>query len=498
MRTSGILYHITSLPTPYGIGTVGRKAREFADFLVKAGMSLWQILPLCPTSYGDSPYQSFSTFAGNTNLIDLDALVGDGLLTRGECEGESWGSDPLRVDYDAVSAGRERLFGAAYERFAKKPRPDFDGFCEKQAEWLDDFALFMAIKDANHGASWDTWDKELRLREPEALEKARERYADKINYYRFTQYIFYKQWRSLKSYCNARGIRIVGDLPIYVAFDSADVWASPELFLLDDECRPIDVAGCPPDAFTADGQLWGNPLYRWDDMEKDGYGWWVRRMKHCSELYDITRIDHFRGFEAFYCIPFGMPNARVGEWRKGPGLKLFKAMEEKLGRLEIIAEDLGFLTDEVREMLRDSGYPGMKVLQFGFWHKGNSAYLPHNYDRNCVVYTGTHDNDTILGWERTTDPRDVRYARDYMNTKHREPLNWPMMRLALASGADTAILTMQDILGLGSEARMNIPSTVGGNWSWRAPDGVLTDTLAKRLRRLCDIYRRSPDCPKAE
>ena len=492
MRRSGILYHITSLPSPYGIGSIGRHAREFVKFLVEAGQSCWQILPLCPTSYGDSPYQSFSTFAGNANLIDLDDLVNEGLLSREECRAVNWGSDPLRVDYDAVSENKNKLLRKAFRRFAANVSTDYADFCEAESAWLDDYALFMAIKRGCGNASWDTWDDGLRLRDPDALQRARTEYATDMELQKFIQYQFYKQWTALKEYANNRGIKIIGDLPIYVAADSADVWASPELFMLDKDCKPIDVAGCPPDCFTADGQLWGNPLYDWERMERDDYSWWVRRIKQCSRLYDITRIDHFRGFEAYYAIPYGMPNARIGEWRKGPGLKLFRAVEKQLGKQDIIAEDLGFLTPSVREMLAESGYPGMKVLQFAFDPNGDSDYLPHNYPRNCFVYTGTHDNDTVNGWAKTAAPGDVRFARDYLRTRHGEQLAWPMMAAAMASPADTCILTMQDLLGLGSEARMNTPSTVGGNWAWRAPDGALTAKLASRLRRMTDVYRRIP------
>ncbi len=497
MRRCGVLLHITSLPSPYGIGTFGRHAREFADFLQKAGQTYWQILPLCPTGYGDSPYQSFSTFAGNPYLIDLEQLIEDGLLTAEQCELLPWGGHKGYVDYEIMFSSRSRILHMAYDRFKNSIPQDYYSFIEKEADWLDDYALFMSIKAAYDGASWDMWDDDLRMRRAEALDKAREQYADDIAYQKFVQYEFYKQWTALKQYVNERGIEIIGDLPIYVSADSADVWSAPQLFMLDEQYKPIEVAGCPPDAFTDAGQLWGNPLYDWDKMEQDDYSWWVRRIRQCRRLYDVTRIDHFRGFESYYAIPYGMPDAKVGQWRKGPGLKLFRSIEKQLGKQNIIAEDLGFLTPSVKRMLRASGYPGMKVIQFGFDPNGDSEYLPHNYEKKCVVYTGTHDNETIIGWGKHSPKADVRYAKRYLGVTRSNPINWAMMTAAVVSVADTAILMMQDLLDLGSEARMNTPSTLGDNWKWRAPEGVFTDYLANRLYTLCDTYRRVPQKPTA-
>ncbi|MBE6754076.1 MAG: 4-alpha-glucanotransferase [Ruminococcaceae bacterium] len=489
-RRSGVLLHITSLPSPYGIGTVGRQAREFVDFLAEAGQSFWQILPLCPTSYGDSPYQSFSTFAGNTYLIDPDRLIEDGLLEKAECEALEWGSDPLAVDFGLMYESRNILLRKACGRLLTAPPEDYADFCKAEADWLEDYALFMAIKYDNGGVSWTEWPEELRRRESAAMEEAKERLAADVDFHKAAQYLFFRQWTELKQYANERGVEIIGDLPIYVAMDSADVWASPGLFMLDEDLIPIEVAGCPPDCFTADGQLWGNPLYNWEAMKNQRYRWWVRRIASCERLYDVTRIDHFRGFAGYYCIPYGMDNARIGQWREGPGIELFRVIKAELGERRIIAEDLGFLDDSVRKLLRQSGYPGMKVLQFAFDADGDSDYLPHHYPRNCIVYTGTHDNDTTLGWAAHARRKDVRFAKQYTRAGRALPLNWAMICTALSSVADTVITPMQDILGLGSEARMNTPSTLGCNWQWRMSADVCTPELAAKLRKYCEIYRR--------
>ena len=366
MRSSGVLMHISSLPSPYGIGTMGKAAVQFVDFLEEAGQTYWQILPVCPTSYGDSPYQSFSSFAGNPYFIDLDYLCLDGLLKKEECEAYNWGDDETQVDYGILYENRYDLLKKAFARFKADEPEDFKTFCEEEAEWLDNYTLFMALKDANHGAAWFTWDRDLKFRKAEALEKVKEDKKEDIAFWKMLQYLFYKQWRELKDYANVRGIKIIGDVPIYVAGDSADVWANPEQFYLNEDLEMIDVAGCPPDAFSEDGQLWGNPLFRWDAMKKDGYTWWTKRIKAMSELYDIVRIDHFRGFDSYYAIPGKDKTARNGEWRKGPGMDLFRTLEEKLGKLNIIVEDLGYLTPSVIQMVKDSGFPGMKLIQFAF------------------------------------------------------------------------------------------------------------------------------------
>ena len=490
MRASGVLMHLTSLSSPHGIGTMGKEARAFADFLAAGGQRYWQLLPLGPTGYGDSPYQSFSTFAGNPYLIDLDFLAEEGLLTEPEYAGEDWGEDPQRVDFGLLYRKRYPVLKKAVRRLLERKEPEYETFLAENAHWLPDYALFMALKDAGGGTPWWQWPEELRRREPRALARTGEELREETDFWQGVQYLFFRQWQKLKEYVNGRGIGLIGDLPIYVALDSADVWAGPELFQLDRELVPTEVAGCPPDAFAADGQLWGNPLFDWERMEADGYAWWIGRIAHQLRLYDMLRIDHFRGFESYYAIPFGEETARNGRWRPGPGMKLFRAVEAALGQKDIIAEDLGYLTPEVRQMLAESGFPGMKVLQFAFDSREESDYLPHNYDKNCVVYVGTHDNDTALGWLDTVSPEDRRYAMDYLKLTGAEGYHWGLMRGAWASAAQLAVVTAQDLLGLGSGARMNTPSTLGGNWQWRAMPGVFTEELAQRLRRETGIYRR--------
>ena len=452
MRTSGVLMPISSLPSPYGIGTMGKSARKFVDFLVKGGQTYWQILPICPTSYGDSPYQSFSSFAGNPYFIDLDILCKENLLKEKECESFDWGTSEEYIDYGTMYVSRYALLHKAYARFVKNMPEDFSSFCEAEKDWLEDYTLFMALKDANDGKAWAEWDEKLRVRDAAALDEARKKYAEDIEFYKMLQYLFFKQWRELKAYANENGIEIIGDVPIYVAGDSADVWANPKQFYLDEDLNPIEVAGCPPDGFSADGQLWGNPLFRWDEMKKDNYAWWTKRIKAMSELYDIIRIDHFRGFDSYYAIPAKDKTAKNGKWKQGPGMDLFNQLEKKLGKLPIIVEDLGFLTDSVRKLLKDSGFPGMKVIQFAFDSREGSDYLPHTYTSHCVVYTGTHDNDTVMGWMKTAPKASVKFATEYLNLTEEEGYNWGMMRAAWSSVADMAIVPMQDLIGLGSEA----------------------------------------------
>lgn len=490
MRTSGILMHISSLPSPYGIGTMGKEARKFVDFLDKAGQTYWQILPICPTSYGDSPYQSFSSFAGNPYFIDLDYLCKDKLLTKKECLSYEWGENPEFVEYGTLYENRFPLLKKAYQRFKKALPNDFADFCGKNSDWLDDYALFMALKDANGGVAWFEWEKDLKLRKPSEIEKAKEEFADAVEFWKMLQYLFFKQWTELKAYANEKGIQIIGDVPIYVAGDSADVWANPGQFYLDENLDPIDVSGCPPDAFSDDGQLWGNPLFRWDAMKKDGYTWWTKRIKAMSELYDVVRIDHFRGFDSYYAIPAKDKTARNGEWREGPGMDLFNALEKKLGRLNIIVEDLGYLTPSVKQLLKDTGFPGMKLIQFAFDSREESDYLPHTYQKNCVVYTGTHDNDTIMGWFKTAPKESVKYAKEYLRLNKEEGYNWGTMKAVWGCVGDMAIVPMQDILGIGSEGRMNTPSTLGMNWKWRAVDGQITSALAKKVCKNMEIYCR--------
>lgn len=490
MRTSGVLMPISSLPSPYGIGTMGKDAKKFVDFLEKGGQKYWQILPICPTSYGDSPYQSFSSFAGNPYFIDLDYLCKDKLLTKKECESYDWGKSAKKVDYGIMYINRYDLLKKAFARFKKNIPDDYSTFCKKEAEWLDEYTLFMALKDANDGHAWSQWDEQLKVRNEKAIKEAKEKYADDMEFYKMLQYLFFKQWKALKKYANEKGIEIIGDVPIYVAMDSADVWANPKQFYLDKELNPIEVAGCPPDAFSEDGQLWGNPLFRWDVMKKDNYNWWTKRIKAMASLYDIVRIDHFRGFDSYYAIPAKDDTAKNGKWKEGPGMDLFNVLEKKLGKLPIIVEDLGFLTPSVRKLLRDSGFPGMKVIQFAFDSREDSDYLPHNYPKHCVVYTGTHDNDTVMGWMKSAPKSCVKFAKEYLNLTKEEGYNWGMMRAAWSSVADMAIVPMQDLLGLGSEARINIPSTTGGNWIWRATPEQIDMKLAKKLHKYMQMYAR--------
>ncbi len=484
--------HLSSIPSPYGIGTMGQTAREFVDFLKQSGQSYWQLLPICPTSYGDSPYQSYSTFAGNPYFIDLDELEQKGLIEKADYQTMDWESCDERVNFGAQYHKRYPILHKAANKFLECPPEDFAEFCEKNDFWLTDFALFMALKDKHGGASWSDWKKELRNREEKALEEAKKQCEADILFWKVTQYLFFEQWNALKTYANEQGISIIGDLPIYVSLDSVDVWAQPELFQLDENKVPKEVAGCPPDGFSADGQLWGNPLYDWEYMEQHGYRWWIRRIQYLCHVYDVLRIDHFRAFAGYYAIPYGDTTARNGHWKQGPGMKLFSAVERTIGKQRIIAEDLGHVTDDVRQLLKDSGFPGMKVLQFAFDRRDDNGkeYLLHNFIEHCVAYTGTHDNDTILGWFHDADEEDTSYAREYLNIQNDDALHWDMMDALWGSIAELAIVTSQDLLGLGSEARMNQPSTVGKNWQWRALPGVFTPELAKKIYQRMEKYQR--------
>lgn len=497
MRRAGILMPISCLPSPWGIGTMGKAAREFVDFLAKAGQSCWQILPVGPTSYGDSPYQSFSSFAGNPYFIDLDDLAEEGLLEREEYDQLDWGTDPESVDYERLYQNRYSVLQKACARLDRAG--EFSDFCAAQSAWLEDYALFMALKDKFGGRSWQEWPEKLRLRREKALDAARKELEEEILFWKGVQYLFFRQWGRLKALANGKGISIIGDLPIYVSGDSADVWANPEQFQLDEEGRPTEVAGCPPDGFSEDGQLWGNPLFDWERMKKDNYAWWMERIAFQFQIYDVLRIDHFRGFDAYYAIPYGDKTARNGRWRPGPGIAFFQTVKKTLGKKEIIAEDLGFLTDSVRKMLRQSGFPGMKVLQFAFDSRDTgSDYLPHCYTPHCVVYAGTHDNDTILGWMKSAPKKDVQFAKEYLRLNSREGYHWGMMRAAWASPADLAVMQMQDLLGLDGRARMNTPSTLGDNWKWRALPGSYGEKLAKRLYREMKVYQRLPKQARKE
>ena len=488
MRTCGILLHISSLPNKYGIGTLGKEAYDFVDFLHKAKQSLWQVLPIGPTSYGDSPYQTFSAFAGNPYFIDFDLLKEDGLLEELDYELLERVNE-TEVDYGFQYNNRFNPLRTAFSRFDKEDK-EYKKFKKVNKWWLEDYALFMTLKYQNNGASWWTWEDSLKLRKRTAISKVKKEFAEEIEFWSFLQYEFFKQWSALKAYANSLGVRIVGDIPIYVAHDSSDVWANPTDWLMDENLNPTNVAGCPPDAFTELGQLWGNPIYNYQKMEEEGFTWWVKRVEESLKLYDIIRVDHFRGFESFYSIPYGAENAINGVWVKGPGIKLFNAIKEKIGEVNIIAEDLGFITEDVYELLRNTGFPGMKVIQFGFDHKGDSEYLPHNYVKNSVVYPGTHDNQTVLSWFRELNDDDKWFVRNYLDIKDDYFICDKVIRAGLASVADTVIVQMQDYLGLTDDARMNTPSKLGGNWSWRVKKEQINDSLAGYLGFLSETYRR--------
>ena len=492
-RSSGILLPVASLPSRYGIGCFDRSAYDFVDQLVKAGQAYWQILPMGPTGYGDSPYQAFSTFAGNPYFISLDELTKKGYLTEQDCQRTAEGTDEKYIRYDVLYEKRFALLKRAYANSGIESDPEYNTFVQENADWLPDYALFMAIKDSKKGQSYLEWEEAIRLRHSDAMVAYRNKLIDDVNFYQFLQYEFARQWKALKTYANQKGVSIIGDIPIYVALDSADTWAHPELFQFDEQGQPIGVAGCPPDAFSATGQLWGNPLYDWEEHKKQGYTWWLARIRNCYQWYDMVRIDHFRGFDEYYAISYGDKTAEFGQWEPGPGMELFRVLSEELGELPIIAEDLGFLTDSVRKLLADSGFPGMKVLQFAFDSREDSDYLPYHYDKNSVVYTGTHDNATTYGWwdELTKEDKDV--ALRYMNRgkwTSRKKLTWDMICLAMSSVSDLCIIPMQDYLCLPNSARINTPSTLGFNWQWRLQRGKFTDELCEKIRRMTKLYGR--------
>jgi len=495
MRKSGILMPVASLPGKYGIGTFGKEAYNFVDMLTLAGQQYWQILPLGPTGYGDSPYQSFSTFSGNPYFIDLEKLIEEGLLTKAECDKCDFGKDAGHVNYEKIYYARFDLLKKAFKRTKLSGNRNYKKFCDKNSFWLNDYALYMAVKNSFGGVSFIEWDEPIRRREAKAMAEYSKKYAEEIEFYKFLQFKFDEQWKALKEYANDKGIKIIGDIPIYVAFDSADTWASPELFQIDTTGFPKAVAGCPPDGFSATGQLWGNPLYDWKYHKETGYKWWISRIRHCYEMYDMIRVDHFRAFDEYYSIPYGDPTAEFGKWKKGPGIALFKAIRTELGDLDMIAEDLGYLTDSVIALVKRTGYPGMKVLQFAFDSREDSDYLPHNYTKNSVVYTGTHDNETTVGWFKTLKKIDRQMALDYLNMKEFETdkdIAWAFIKLAMSSVSDLCIIPMQDYLGLGNEARINHPSTLGnGNWEWRMKKGAFTKKLAKEIEDITSLYARA-------
>ncbi len=509
-RRSGILLHVTSLPGGVGIGDLGKAAYDFADFLAESGQKIWQVLPLGPTGYGDSPYQLFSAFAGNPLLIDLEELRQEGLLSAQEMA-QAPVLPESSVEYGRVIEVKQAFIVRAASRFfgegAGAVQSGYEGFCRSNADWLDDYALFMACKEHYGDVAWAEWDVGLRKREGGILESWKARLAGQIRVHKFAQFKFFEQWQRLKGYCHGVGIQIMGDVPIYVAHDSADVWAHPELFRLDEECRPVAVAGVPPDYFSATGQLWGNPLYRWDVSRASGHRWWIERFRASLGLFDMVRLDHFRGFEAFWEIPAGALTAQEGKWVNGPGAELFQAVQNELKELPFVAENLGVITPEVEGLRRQFGFPGMSLLQFAFGNDPQGpSFRPHNYCRELVAYTGGHDNDTTLGWwmsgaggDSTRTPADIdqerSFTREYLafgeeGCEREEAVNWVFIRAVMASVAETAIAPLQDVLGLGSEARMNLPGTVSGNWRWRYRSGDLTQQVSRKLQRMTRLYGR--------
>jgi 4-alpha-glucanotransferase len=504
-RCSGILLHVTSLPSRFGIGDLGPSAYKFADFLCVAGQKIWQVLPLNPTGYGDSPYQCFSAFAGNPMLLSLDCLRDAGTLQAADLV-EIPSFPETSVEYGAVIEFKSKILRRAAENFfAGASRADhsaFDNFCERNAAWLEDYALFMALKDEHGGQTWTLWDARFRRHDPEALREKVHELAPKLNAFKYWQFEFFRQWDALKTYCRERDIRLMGDVPIYVAHDSADVWAHPELFHLDDQGSPTAVAGVPPDYFSATGQLWGNPIYRWDVLAADGYHWWIERFRATLAMFEMVRLDHFRGFEAYWEIPARSKTAEHGKWVQGPGAELLSALQNAFGQLPIVAENLGVITPEVEGLRHQFDLPGMALLQFAFGNDPQGpSFRPHNYVRDLVAYTGGHDNDTTVGWwsssgasDSIRTPEDVRkeheFAQAYLGLHEGDEINWALIRAVLASVANVAIIPLQDVLGLGTEARMNLPGTVKGNWKWRYRDGVLTDALTIRLRSLTTMYDR--------
>ena len=493
-RSSGILFHPTSLPGKYGIGTLGKEAYAFIDFLKKSKQKLWQIFPLGPTGYGDSPYQSFSSFAGNPYLIDFDLLIEAHLLSEEDLRDVFFGDNEEYIDYGAIYNQKYPLLRKAYENFKSSDnhemKENLEHFKRENASWLNDYSLYISLKNHFNGLPWNEWAHDIKNREHGAMEHYRNELADDIEYHNFIQFLFFKQWGDVKRYANENGIKIIGDIPIFVAADSSDAWANPEIFLFDEERKPVKVAGVPPDYFSATGQLWGNPLYNWQKLKETNYSWWVERVRANLSTCDIIRIDHFRGFEAYWAVPYGDDTAINGQWEPGPGIDLFNAIKSQLGELPIIAEDLGLMTQGVIDLREATGFPGMKILGFAFDSGEENDYLPHTYTKNCVVYTGTHDNDTLIGWFQKAKEEDRQFARDYLNSRSDDEIHWDAIRGAWSSVASMAISPVQDFLGLGSEARINTPGIAAGNWQWRLRHGVLTDELAERIAKLTRVYSR--------
>lgn len=490
MRRSGILLHISSLPSKYGIGTLGVEAYKFVDFLKASGQSLWQILPIGPTGLGDSPYQSASSYAGNPYFIDFDLLVEDGLLKKEDYDSYNWGDYAESVDYGKIYKNRFKVLRIAYERGYLRDYLDIKKFLEKNNSWLINYSLFMAVKGYFNMKAYTTWDMDIRLKKPEAVKRYSKLLKSDIEFHIYIQYLFYKQWNNLKDYANKNNIKILGDIPIYVAEDSVEVWENPKIFMIDERCIPIKVAGCPPDAFTEEGQLWGNPVYSWDELKKQNYRWWIQRINAASTIYDIVRIDHFRGFSSFYAIPFGDKNSKNGQWVKAPGIELFNQVKKEIPEVNIIAEDLGHLTEDVYELMSKVGFPGMKVLLFGFENNGDSEYIPYKINENSVSYIGTHDNDTFIGWMKEAAVEQVDLAEKYMNLTCEEGYNWGAIRTLYGTKSRTTIVQMQDILGLDNSARMNLPGSFGGNWTWRLGKDKCSKSIEKKLYDMTKIFGR--------
>ena len=488
-RSAGILMHITSLPSNYGIGTLGFEAYNFADWLVYARQSFWQMLPLGPTGYGDSPYQSFSSYAGNPYMIDLDELIEEKLLEEEEVKSVFWGNDTSQVDFGNMFVQRYPILEKAFSRF--KPNKDYEYFCQTHKEWLDDFSLFMSLKEKFKNKIWIEWPEDIKLRKKPAIDKYTKELSQKIDFHKFIQFKFFEQFNKLRNYCHERGLKLIGDVPIYVPLDSADVWSNPSVFQLDEDLNPIAVAGVPPDSFTADGQLWGNPLYDWDKMSRDNFKWFINRLAATGNLFDVIRIDHFRGLESYWSVPYGDETARNGKWVKGPDMGLIKAINRYLPNLEFIAEDLGYLTPEVLALRDGSGYPGMKVLEFAFNAGGKSDYLPHYYTDNTVCYAGTHDNEVLEQWQKDLSPEDRNFAEKYLGLKKNADLRKPVIRAGMASVSYLFIAQLQDYIGLGGESRMNRPGVMDGtNWLWRATPELINDRLAEDISYLTKLYGR--------
>lgn len=495
-RTAGILLPISSLPSRYGIGCFSKSAYDFVDWLRKAGQTYWQILPLGPIGYGDSPYQSFSTFAGNPYFISLEALISEEVLTAEECDAVDFGEKADDIHYEKLYKNRYPLLRKAYERSSIAENPDYQKFLKENTWWLSDYALFMAIKNRQNGIPWYQWPESIRLRQTSALESCRKELYSEIEFQQYMQFKFFEQWHRLKTYANQNGIRLIGDIPIYVAMDSADTWTYPNLFQFDAQNVPLAVAGCPPDGFSATGQLWGNPLYRWEYHRTTGYQWWISRLAYCFQMYDVVRIDHFRGFDEYYSIPYGAESAVNGHWEKGPGIDLFDCVKQQLGWHEVIAEDLGYVTDSVRQLVQESGFPGMKVLEFAFDSRDSgsaSDYLPHNYPENSIAYTGTHDNETITGWFDSITEEERQMARNYLCDWYTPDklLYRSFIALIMRSNAKTCIIPMQDYLGCDNRCRINKPSTVGSNWRWRLTEQDLTEELQREILSIAKCYGRT-------